>query len=94
MKLVIDFILIIGVLLNLIALIGLFRLKQKKLPQNILIVFWFLILSIFVFFYADLHKLRTLQFIANFFQDGVRFLIPPLVLLYIKSIFRKEFQPN
>jgi len=90
MKLGVDFILIIGILLNIIALIGLLRLKQKKLPQYILIVFWFLILSIFVFFYANLHKLRILQFIANYFQDGVRFLIPPLIFLYIKSIFSNK----
>lgn len=90
MKLVLDFILIIGILLNIIALIGLLRLKQKKLPQYILIVFWFLILSIFIFFYANLHKLRIVRFIANYFQGGARFLIPPLIFLYIKSIFSNK----
>ena len=90
MKLAVDFILTIGVLLNIIALIGLLRLKQKKLPQYILIAFWFLVLSIFIFFYANLHDLRILRFIANFFQGGARFLIPPLIFLYIKSIFSNE----
>ena len=87
MKLAVDFIFIIGILLNIIALIGLFRLKQKKLPQYILIVFWLVILNVLIFFYADLHKLKTLRFIADYFQGGARFLIPPLVFLYIKSIF-------
>ncbi len=90
MKLAVDFILIIGILLNIIALIGLLRLKQKKLPQYILIVFWFLILSIFIFFYASLHDLKTLRFIANYFQGGARFFIPPLIFLYIKSIFSNK----
>lgn len=92
MKLVVDFILIIGILLNIIALIGLLRLKQKKIPQYILIVFWLLILSIFIFFYANLHNLKTLRFISNYFQGGARFLIPPLIFLYIKSIFSNK--PN
>ncbi|GAB5551857.1 MAG: hypothetical protein Sapg2KO_14480 [Saprospiraceae bacterium] len=90
MKVAVGFILTIGILLNIIALIGLLRLKQKKLPQYILIVFWFLILSIFIFFYATLHDLRILRFIANYFQGGARFLIPPLIFLYIKSIFSNE----
>jgi len=87
MKLAVDFILITGILLNIIALLGLLRLKQKKLPQYILIAFWVLILGVFVYFYASLHNLTALQFIANYFEDGVRFLIPPLVFLYVKSIF-------
>lgn len=90
MKLAVDFILIIGILLNTLALLGLLRLKQKKLPQYILIAFWLLILGVFVYFYASLHDIRILKFIANYFEDGVRFLIPPLIFLYIKSIFIKK----
>ena len=90
MKLVVDFIFITGILLNVIALIGLFRLKQKKLPQYILIVFWLVILNVLIFFYAHLHELKTLKFITNFFQDGARFLTPPLIFLYIKSIFSNK----
>ncbi|PIB37969.1 helix-turn-helix domain-containing protein [Maribacter sp. 4G9] len=90
MKLVVDFILIAGILLNIIVLIGLLRLEQKKLPQQILIVFWCIILNILIFFYANLHELKTLRFITNFFQDGARFLTPPLIFLYIKSIFSKK----
>lgn len=90
MKLAVDFILITGILLNIIALIGLLRLKQKKLPQYILIVFWSVILNTFIFFYANLHELKTLRFITNFFQGGARFLMPPLIFLYIKSIFNNK----
>ncbi|NQZ77420.1 MAG: helix-turn-helix domain-containing protein [Ekhidna sp.] len=92
MKLVVDFIFVLGIFLNVIALIGLLRLKQKQLPQQILIVFWCVILNTIVYFYADLHELTTLRFITNFFQDGARFLTPPLIFLYIKSIFSRK--PN
>ena len=87
MKLAVDFIFVTGILLNIIALIGLLRLEQKKLPQLILIVFWCVILNTLIYFYSDLHQLKTLRFVTNFFQDGARFLTPPLIFLYIKSIF-------
>ena len=90
MKLAVDFIFITGILLNIVALIGLLRLKQKKLPQYILIVFWLVILNVLIFFYAHLHELKTLKFMTNFFQDGARFLTPPLIFLYIKSIFSNK----
>ena len=90
MKLAVDFILITGILLNIIVLIGLLCLEQKKLPQQILIVFWCVILNTLIFFYANLHELKTLRFITNFFQDGARFLTPPLIFLFIKSIFSKK----
>ena len=90
MKLAIDFIFITGILLNIMVLIGLLRLEQKKLPQQLLVVFWCVILNTIIFFYAHLHELKTLQFITNFFQDGARFLTPPLIFLYIKSIFSKK----
>lgn len=87
MKLAVDFIFVTGILLNIIALIGLLRLTHKKLPQYILIVFWGVVLNTLIFFYANLHELKTLKFITIFFQDGARFLTPPLIFLYIKSIF-------
>lgn len=90
MKLAVDFILIIGILLNILALVGLLRMKQKKLPQAILIVFWFFILGVITFFYSSLHELNTLTNIAIYIEDGVRFFIPPLILLYLRSIFIKE----
>jgi len=92
MKLAVDFILVIGILLNIFAIVGILRLKQKKIPQYILIVFWFLILNVIVYFYASLHDLKTLQFITDYLQNGVRFFIPPLIYLYVKSIFLER--PN
>ncbi len=90
MKLIMDFILITGGLLNVIVLVGLFRLPIKLLPHRILIVFWFFILIIILHFYAALHGLRTFNRTTFLFEDGSRFFLPPLVFLYIKSIFFKH----
>ncbi|WCO03145.1 AraC family transcriptional regulator [Psychroserpens ponticola] len=87
MKLTVDFILVTGILLSSFAIIGVLRLNQKKTPQYILVVFWFLILSVIAYFYASLHDLKMLQFIMYYLENGVRFLIPPLLYLYVKSIF-------
>lgn len=92
MKLAADFILVTGILLNFLAIAGILRLKKKKKPQYILVVFWFLILNIIIYFYASLHDLKTLQFITYYLENGVRFLIPPLMYLYVKSIFLER--PN
>lgn len=91
MKLAIDFVLIVGILLSALALIGLFRVKQKRIPQYILIVFWCFILGIILFFYARLHQLRFLAYLTNYIEDGARFFIPPLIYIYIKSVFLKKF---
>jgi len=92
MKLVVDFILVIGILLTIMAIVGILRHQQKKLPQKILIVFWILILNVFIYFYAFLHELKTLEFITFYLELGVRLLISPLIYLYVKSIFQE--QPN
>lgn len=86
MELVVDFILVAGILLNLLAIIGLLRVKERQLPQHILIVFWGFILGILTYFYANWHDLKALAFITNYVEDGARFMIPPLVYLYVKSL--------
>ncbi|MEL7121023.1 MAG: helix-turn-helix domain-containing protein [Bacteroidota bacterium] len=87
MKLITDFVLVIGIVLSILPIIGTMRLKEKSAPQYILVVFWALILNNIVHFYAMLHELSTLQFITNYLQHGVWFLIPPLAYVYVKSIF-------
>jgi AraC-like DNA-binding protein len=92
MKLAVNFILITGIVLNSIAIINLFKFKKRTLPQNILIIFWVFILGVIIYFYAVLNKLESLAFVAYYFERGIRFVVPPLILLYINSIFRKS--PN
>ena len=90
MKLIIAFLLAIGILLSVLPIIGLLRLKDRSTAQYILLVFWVLVLNIIVHYYATLHDLSVLQFVTNFLQDGVWFLIPPLLYVYVKSIFVRQ----
>ena len=46
-------------------------------------------LILLINFYAHLHKLELPYLISFVFEDGSRFLIGPLIFLYIKSIFHK-----
>ena len=90
MSAVVDFILVVGIVLTLIALIGILRVKNKELPQYILMAIWIAILDVFLFFYAVIRDFSVLEAIVYYLQDGVRFVIPPLVYIYIKSIFLKS----
>lgn len=90
MKLIIDFILIIGFLLNLIVLIGLIRLKEKKLPQKILIILWLIILINILHSYSALHNLRYFNRTTFIFEDGSRFVGAVLIFIYLKSLFFKH----
>jgi len=64
--------------------------KRRQVSQNILFVLLSLILIIIITFYASLHQLKSLFLFANLFEDGIRFLIAPLLYIYIKSIFIKD----
>ena len=90
MKLLVDFILIIGILLNLFVLIGLIRLKKRKLPQQILIIFWLFVLITILHSYTALHNLRYLNRTTFIFEDGSRFILAPLIFIYFKSLFIKH----
>lgn len=90
MKLLVDFILVAGIILSIIPIISIVRLKKRKLPHYLLAIFWGLILNIILYFYAMLHELSGLQFITNFLQHGLRFFVPPLFYVYVKSIFLEQ----
>jgi AraC-like DNA-binding protein len=95
MKLAVNFILITGLVLNIIVLLGLIKLKNKVMPQKILIVFWSFILITIIHFYAKLHDLELLNIFTYFFQNGARLFLAPLIYIYIKSIFlsdKKDFK--
>ncbi|PCI31168.1 MAG: hypothetical protein COB60_12520 [Flavobacteriaceae bacterium] len=90
MKLILDFILIIGILLNLIVLVGLIRLEEKKLPQKILIILWLIILINILHSYSALHNLRYFNRTTFIFEDGSRFIGASLIFIYLKSLFFKH----
>lgn len=87
MKLIVSFILIVGILLNLFVLLGLIRLKKKKRPQKILIFFWLFVLINILHSYTALHNLRYLNRTTFVFEDGSRFILAPIIYLYFKSLF-------
>jgi AraC-like DNA-binding protein len=87
---VVNFILIIGILLNLLVLAGLIRLKKRKLPQQILIVFWIFVLINILHSYAALNELWSFNRTTFIFEDGSRFVLAPLIYLYFKSLFFKQ----
>lgn len=89
MKLIVDFILIVGILLNLFVLIGLIRLKNRKLPQQILIIFWIFVLINILHSYSALHNLRYFNRTTFIFEDGSRFILAPLIYMYFKALFFK-----
>lgn len=90
MELVIDFILITGIVLNIIILLKLFKTKNNQLPKKILIVFWFFILFTIIHFYGLLHDLNFLLMPTFILENGSRFLLAVLIYLYVKSLFENE----
>ncbi len=90
MKLIIDFILIVGIVLNIITLLKLFKTKNNQLPKKILIIFWFFIAFIIIHFYGLLHKLNFLFIPTYILENGSRFLLASLIYLYVKSLFENE----
>ncbi len=90
MKLIIDFILIVGIVLNIIMILKLFKTNNNQLPKKVLIVFWFFILFIFIHFYGLLHQLSFLLLPTFILENGSRFLLAVLVYLYVKSLFESQ----
>lgn len=90
MKLLADFVLVSGFAINLVLLVILALSKKRELSQKILMALIGLILIIIITLYAFLHELRPLLLIANLLEDGARFLIGPLIYMYVKSIFSKD----
>ncbi len=90
MKLLIDFILVIGILASFAIIFLLYKSKKRALPQNILIVFFVFILFYIVNSYADLHGLPILYVLSFSISDILVWVVGPTLYLYIKSLFNKS----
>ncbi len=90
MQLLADFMLVSGFTIIAVILFLLIVSRKRRLPQNILIGILSIIELIIITLYASLHQLEYLFLITNLFEDGARFIIGPLVYIYIKSIFVKD----
>lgn len=87
MKLLLDFVLVVGIVINLIILSLLVKEKHKTLPHKILICFFLTILLVCLSDYAFLHKLRWLH-LPTLIPDSISiWVIAPLLYIYIKSLF-------
>lgn len=93
MKPIADFILVSGFAVTSVILFMLAVSKNRKTPQNILMLFLGVTLLIIVTLSASIHQLRELFIITNLFEDGARFVLGPLLFIYIKSIFVKDKNP-
>lgn len=83
----ISFILISGIVINLIILWFLSKKDKTDLSQKILKSFFVCIFFIPLNFYAELNNLGLLFVITFNFADTATLLIGPLLLIYVKSLF-------
>lgn len=90
MKLLADFILVSGFAVTSVMLFLLSVSKKRKNPQNILMLFLSVILLLIVTVAASLHEIRPVFLVTNLFESGTRFILGPLLYIYIKSIFIKD----
>ncbi|NAS31848.1 helix-turn-helix domain-containing protein [Flavobacteriaceae bacterium R38] len=90
MALFLDFILTADITITFILLFLVFKQKNKQLPQLILSIYFTILLLISVNLYAAIHKLRIIFFISYIPHDIARWILGPLLFLYIKSLFLKK----
>lgn len=86
----ISFILISGIVINLIILWFLSKKDKTDLSQKILKSFFVCIFFIPLNFYAELNNLGLLFVITFNFADTATLLIGPLLLIYVKSLFNTK----
>lgn len=87
MNLLVDFIYVTGIVILLIILFSLSKNRQKELPQKVLIILFVMMLFTLLNFYAYLHRIKWLHTATLSFSDPIEWLIGPLLLVYIKSLF-------
>ncbi|WP_108804209.1 AraC family transcriptional regulator [Aquimarina sp. Aq107] len=87
MKLVYDFLFIIGMLFSCIYIYIFYKSKDKGLHKSILIVFFALLVFVLLESYASIHNIEILLDISFLIVYGVKLALGPLLLLYIQSLF-------
>lgn len=87
MKLLIDFILIGGIVINALILLILIRSKRKELPKKLLTLFFGIVFLYMIHAYADVHDVDWLYIGTFIFNDIIEIFVGPLLYIYIKSLF-------
>ena len=87
MKLLTDFILVTGIIVLLIMLFSLWKSKQKKLPDSLLIFFFSLLLFRILQYYGLLHQIKVIHVLGFTLNEPIGFLAGPVLFLYVKSLY-------
>ncbi|MEM6319682.1 MAG: helix-turn-helix domain-containing protein [Bacteroidota bacterium] len=82
-----EFVLVCGIVINVIILVLLGKKQGTFLHQELLRLFFLSVLMLFLFHYAGHHKIGWLYFITNVLTNGISFLIGPIIYYYIQSLF-------
>lgn len=87
MDLIADFFLVGGILVSIVIISLLLKSKKGVLPQCILVVFFSQVLFLLIHTYSDLHELVFLYVVSYPLADPIVWVVGPLLLLYVKSLF-------
>ena len=85
LKLAIDFILVAGIIVNLIILLVLFKTKKLQLHHKLFIVILVILFLLLTTSYGIFHEIKWLQYLAVSI-NGISYLLGPLIYLYVKSL--------
>lgn len=90
MPLFLDFVLVAGITITAIIIFLLFKQKEKQLPHTVLIVFFGILLFIIVNLYGNIHKLKIVSLLSYIPHHIARWVLGPLLLMYVRSLFIKR----
>lgn len=87
MTLLTDFVVIVGIIVSVILIILLAKSKNRGLDKNVLILIFCFIFFTSLHTYASLHQLNFIYYISFLFDYNLIWVLGPLLLIYIKSLF-------
>ena len=87
MTLLTDFVVVIGIIFSIILIILLTKSKNRGLDKNILIIIFSFIFFTSLHAYASIHNLSKIHYLSFLFDYNLFWILGPLLLLYIKSLF-------
>jgi tryptophan-rich sensory protein len=90
MHLIIDIVLVIGGVIILLLLLLLFNAKQKGTSQKLLIFIFTITFFLNLNYYSVLHNIKSLTLTLFTINAGIGFILGPLILFYVRSLFVKK----
>ena len=90
MKLLYDFLFIVGILFLCAYIFILFKSKEKGASRTILIIFFITLLFVALESYTILHNITLLHHISFVPAHSSKLILAPLLLLYIRSLFYED----